>query len=161
MFPRLRLGARHLCNDRNTQLVTETKHAQSQAGSAGLFAGQNLTNDLYTSTRIHGVTSQKELSTSPPLSGTFHNETSSRVRHQRAVDAFVTSSLTIYQSITFRHSNAGRNSNKLGFTLATTFIHWPTSKNLVAKLSYNITSCQRCFKDVHHLLVCSWTAYQI
>jgi hypothetical protein len=112
MFPRVRLGARHLCNNLNTQLVAETKHAQSPASSAGLFASQNLTNVLYTSTILHGVTSQKELSPSPPTSRTFHSETSSRVRHERAVDVFVTSSLTIYERITFRHSNAGGNSNK-------------------------------------------------
>jgi len=59
MFPRLRLGARYLCNDRNTKLVAETKHAQSPASSDGSFASQNLKNDPYTSTRIHSVTSQK------------------------------------------------------------------------------------------------------
>jgi len=101
MFPRLTLGARRRCYDRNTKLVAETKHAQNPTSSAWLFASQNLTNDLYTSTRIHGVTSQRELSTSPPMSGTFYGETSSTVRHQRAVDVFVTSSLTIYESTLF------------------------------------------------------------
>jgi len=161
MFPSLMLGARYLCNDRNTQLVAKTKHAQTPASSAELFPRQNLTNYLHISTTVHGVTSQKELSTSPPMYRTFHAEISSRVRHQRAVDVFVTSSLTIYESITFRHSNEILKFEQIGVYIRHNFqpLNWSTSQNLAAELCYNITRSQRCLKNVHYLLVCSSSAF--